>query len=106
MLIVGVGLWQGTANVLLILVTSLAYALIALGLNIQFGYGGLFNLAVMGLLMMGAMGDQHGLDADQRGVLEFRRTDAAAAGDRGSGGWDDSQSSRYGRSSGWAPMAR
>ena len=26
----------------------LAYALIALGLNIQFGYGGLFNLAVMG----------------------------------------------------------
>ena len=55
-LIVGVGLWQGTANVLLILVTALAYALIALGLNIQFGYGGLFNLAVMGLLMMGAMG--------------------------------------------------
>ncbi|MEQ1768756.1 MAG: branched-chain amino acid ABC transporter permease [Devosia sp.] len=51
-----IGLWQGTANVLLLLVTSLAYALIALGLNIQFGYGGLFNLAVMGLLMVGAMG--------------------------------------------------
>ncbi len=55
-LIVGVGLWQGTANVLLVLVTALAYSLIALGLNIQFGYGGLFNLAVMGLLMVGAMG--------------------------------------------------
>jgi branched-chain amino acid transport system permease protein len=51
-----IGLWQGTANVLLLFVTSLAYALIALGLNIQFGYGGLFNLAVMGLLMVGAMG--------------------------------------------------
>ncbi|HWA19216.1 MAG TPA: branched-chain amino acid ABC transporter permease [Devosia sp.] len=50
-----IGLWQGTANVLLLSVTSLAYALIALGLNIQFGYGGLFNLAVMGMLMLGAM---------------------------------------------------
>jgi branched-chain amino acid transport system permease protein len=54
-LIVLIGFWQGPANVLLLLVAALAYALVALGLNIQFGYGGLFNLAVMGLLMMGAM---------------------------------------------------
>ncbi|HEY8594481.1 MAG TPA: branched-chain amino acid ABC transporter permease [Devosiaceae bacterium] len=35
------------------LVESAAYALIALGLNIQWGYGGLFNFAVMGFMMVG-----------------------------------------------------
>ena len=30
-----------------------AYALIALGLNIQWGYGGLFNFGIMGFLMLG-----------------------------------------------------
>src|SRR5690606_2659361 len=34
-------------------VVSSIYALVALGLNIQFGFGGLFNLAIMGLLMIG-----------------------------------------------------
>jgi branched-chain amino acid transport system permease protein len=35
------------------LVEATAYALIALGLNIQWGYGGLFNFGVMGFLMLG-----------------------------------------------------
>jgi branched-chain amino acid transport system permease protein len=54
-LIAIVGYTNGIANMELLLTSSLAYALIALGLNIQFGYGGLFNLAIMGLLMVGAM---------------------------------------------------
>lgn len=35
------------------LVEAAAYALIALGLNIQWGYGGLFNFGIMGFLMVG-----------------------------------------------------
>lgn len=35
------------------LVEATAYALIALGLNIQWGYGGLFNFGIMGFLMVG-----------------------------------------------------
>jgi len=38
---------------LLILTQATAFALIALGLNIQWGYGGLFNFAIMGFLMVG-----------------------------------------------------
>lgn len=37
----------------LLLVQSFAYALVALGLNIQWGYGGLFNFGIMGFLMLG-----------------------------------------------------
>ena len=43
----------GAANISLLLVQSFAYALIALGLNIQWGYGGLFNFGIMGMLMLG-----------------------------------------------------
>ena len=35
------------------LIEAAAYSLIALGLNIQWGYGGLFNFGVMGFLMLG-----------------------------------------------------
>ena len=35
------------------LVEAAAYSLIALGLNIQWGYGGLFNFGIMGFLMVG-----------------------------------------------------
>jgi branched-chain amino acid transport system permease protein len=35
------------------LVEAAAYALVALGLNIQWGYGGLFNFGIMGFLMLG-----------------------------------------------------
>jgi branched-chain amino acid transport system permease protein len=52
-IVVVVGLVQGTATILLILTQATAFALIALGLNIQWGYGGLFNFAIMGFLMVG-----------------------------------------------------
>ncbi|KKB85282.1 branched-chain amino acid ABC transporter permease [Devosia limi DSM 17137] len=52
-LILAVGFVQGAANSGLLLTQALAYALIALGLNIQWGYGGLFNFAVMGFMMVG-----------------------------------------------------
>ncbi|KKC35863.1 branched-chain amino acid ABC transporter permease [Devosia epidermidihirudinis] len=48
-----VGYVQGAANTTLLLTQAIAYALIALGLNIQWGYGGLFNFAVMGFMMLG-----------------------------------------------------
>ena len=48
-----VGFVQGAANTTLLLTQAIAYALIALGLNIQWGYGGLFNFAVMGFMMLG-----------------------------------------------------
>ena len=53
LIVVVVGVTQGTASMLLILVQATAFALIALGLNIQWGYGGLFNFAIMGFLMVG-----------------------------------------------------
>ncbi len=52
-LILLTSLVQGGASVLLISTQATAFALIALGLNIQWGYGGLFNFAVMGFLMVG-----------------------------------------------------
>jgi len=53
LLFVVIGWALGTANISLLLVQSFAYALIALGLNIQWGYGGLFNFGIMGMLMLG-----------------------------------------------------
>lgn len=52
-LFVVLGLILGTANITLLLVQAFAYALITLGLNIQWGYGGLFNFGIMGFLMLG-----------------------------------------------------
>ena len=52
-LFVVVGWALGAANISLLLVQSFAYALVALGLNIQWGYGGLFNFGIMGMLMLG-----------------------------------------------------
>ena len=52
-LFVVIGFMLGAANISLLLVQSFAYALIALGLNIQWGYGGLFNFGIMGMLMLG-----------------------------------------------------
>ena len=54
-LTLGVNLAMGTPFTVRLLVEATAYGLIALGLNVQFGYGGLFNLAIMGLLMIGGM---------------------------------------------------
>jgi len=52
-LFAAIGWVLGAANISLLLVQSFAYALIALGLNIQWGYGGLFNFGIMGFLMLG-----------------------------------------------------
>ncbi|MCW5720328.1 MAG: branched-chain amino acid ABC transporter permease [Devosia sp.] len=52
-IVVITGVMQGGASILLILTQATAFALIALGLNIQWGYGGLFNFAIMGFLMVG-----------------------------------------------------
>jgi branched-chain amino acid transport system permease protein len=48
-----IGFVLGAANITLLLVQSFAFALIALGLNIQWGYGGLFNFGIMGMMMLG-----------------------------------------------------
>lgn len=52
-LIVVVFVAMGVPFTLRLLVEACAYALIAVGLNIQFGYGGLFNFGIMGFLMIG-----------------------------------------------------
>lgn len=52
-LIIGVGTVMGLPFTVRLCVEAAAYALIALGLNIQWGYGGLFNFGVMGFLMVG-----------------------------------------------------
>jgi len=52
-LVLAVGLVMGAPFTVRLLVEAMAYALIALGLNIQWGYGGLFNFGVMGFIMIG-----------------------------------------------------
>lgn len=52
-LILVIGFWYHVPATVQLLVTAFAYGLIALGLNIQWGYGGLFNFGVMGFLMLG-----------------------------------------------------
>lgn len=52
-LIVGVGLFMGTPFTVRLLVEAFAFALIAMGLNIQWGFGGLFNFGILGMLMVG-----------------------------------------------------
>jgi branched-chain amino acid transport system permease protein len=52
-LILAVGVIMGAPFTTRLLVECAAYALIATGLNIQWGYGGLFNFAIMGFLMVG-----------------------------------------------------
>jgi branched-chain amino acid transport system permease protein len=52
-LILAVAYASGVPYTTRLLVEAGAYALIALGLNIQWGYGGLFNFGIMGFLMVG-----------------------------------------------------
>jgi branched-chain amino acid transport system permease protein len=52
-LVVLIGLMTGVPYTTRLLVEAAAYALIALGLNIQWGYGGLFNFGIMGFMMVG-----------------------------------------------------
>jgi branched-chain amino acid transport system permease protein len=51
--IAAVTVYAGVPYSTRMLVEAAAYALIALGLNIQWGYGGLFNFGIMGFLMVG-----------------------------------------------------
>jgi branched-chain amino acid transport system permease protein len=51
--IVAVFVWFGPLVTVQLLISAITYALVALGLNIQWGYGGQFNFAVMGLMMLG-----------------------------------------------------
>jgi branched-chain amino acid transport system permease protein len=46
--------WLGSAYTLRMLVEASCYALIALGLGIQWGYGGLFNAGILGFVALGA----------------------------------------------------
>ncbi len=52
-LIILVGLVMGAPFTVRLTVEALAFSLVALGLNIQWGYGGLFNFGVMGFIMLG-----------------------------------------------------
>jgi branched-chain amino acid transport system permease protein len=52
-LIIVVAVAMGIPFTTRLMVEAFAYALIALGLNIQWGYGGLFNFGIMGFLMVG-----------------------------------------------------
>lgn len=51
--ILAVFLSQGPATTIQLLVSAFIYALITLGLNVHWGYGGQFNFNVMGFLMLG-----------------------------------------------------
>jgi branched-chain amino acid transport system permease protein len=55
-IIIGVVLWTGVPATIQLLVIAVGYALVALGLNVQWGYAGQFNFGVMGFLMLGAWG--------------------------------------------------
>ena len=52
-LIVGVGVMMGAPFTVRLIVEAFAFALIAMGLNIQWGFGGLFNFGILGMLMVG-----------------------------------------------------
>ena len=52
-LIAVVFFWFGPVVTVQLLVSAVTYGLIALGLNVQWGYGGQFNFGVMGFLMLG-----------------------------------------------------
>ena len=53
LIIVAVFFYQGPATSLQLLVSAVIYALITLGLNVHWGYGGQFNFNVMGFVMLG-----------------------------------------------------
>lgn len=55
LLIVGTGLVQSWNSALLILNMGLVSALMALGVNLQWGFAGLFNVGVMGFVALGGL---------------------------------------------------
>lgn len=55
-LILTIAAFMGSAFTIRLTVEACAYALIALGLNVQWGYGKLFNFGILGFVMIGGMG--------------------------------------------------
>jgi branched-chain amino acid transport system permease protein len=54
LLVLLVGQWLGAAYTVRLLVEASCYAMLALGLGMQWGYGGLFNAGVLGFVAVGA----------------------------------------------------
>ncbi|MHA1189987.1 MAG: branched-chain amino acid ABC transporter permease [Alphaproteobacteria bacterium] len=52
-IILVVWMWLGSASTIQLMISAVSYAMVALGLNLQWGYGGQFNFGVMGFLMLG-----------------------------------------------------
>jgi len=55
LLLIGTGLIQGWNSALLILNMGLISAIMALGVNLQWGFAGLFNIGVMGFVALGGL---------------------------------------------------
>ncbi|WP_322892526.1 MULTISPECIES: branched-chain amino acid ABC transporter permease [unclassified Yoonia] len=55
LLMIGTGLVQGWNSTLLILNMGLISAIMALGVNLQWGFAGLFNIGVMGFVALGGL---------------------------------------------------
>lgn len=55
LLILLVGIFQGPTNAIMLINIGLISGLMALGLNMQWGYAGLFNAGVMGSVVVGAI---------------------------------------------------
>jgi len=54
-LIVGVGIIQGPNSALVLVNMGLVSAVMALGVNLQWGYAGLFNIGIMGFVALGGV---------------------------------------------------
>ena len=54
-LLLGTGVIQGWNSALLILNMGLISAIMALGVNLQWGFAGLFNIGVMGFVALGGL---------------------------------------------------
>jgi branched-chain amino acid transport system permease protein len=55
-LILGVGFVQSWNSALIILNMGVISAIMALGVNMQWGYAGLFNTGIMGFVALGGLG--------------------------------------------------
>src|SRR5210317_427899 len=55
LLLIGTGIIQGWNSALLILNMGLISAIMALGVNLQWGFAGLFNIGVMGFVALGGL---------------------------------------------------
>jgi branched-chain amino acid transport system permease protein len=55
LLLIGTGIFQGWNSALLILNMGLISAIMALGVNLQWGFAGLFNIGVMGFVALGGL---------------------------------------------------